>query len=238
MTTGAVLIVAAACGGGGGEVVDVYAASSLTDAYGAVAEGFEAEHPDYEVRLNLAGSATLQRQILDGAEADVFAPADIALLGPFIEGVIDEPPPQPYARNTLTLVVADGADGADGVVDSLDDLAAPGVLVARCASGVPCGDAADAVLAAAGVVPDRATEEPNVRSVLTKVARGEVDAGLVYVTDAAGHDGVTEIPLTDAPEVLYAVLALTDEPGAAAFVDYVQSPAAARLLAERGFVIP
>ena len=57
-------------------VVDVYAASSLTDAFTTLEAEFEAAHPDVDIRLNLAGSNALQRQILDGADADIFAPAD------------------------------------------------------------------------------------------------------------------------------------------------------------------
>ena len=213
-------------------MVDVYAASSLTDAFGAVEEAFEASHPEYDVRLNLAGSSALQRQILDGADADVFAPADVALLTPFLD---DGQTPRPYATNTLALIVPATDSPA---VATAADLGQPGVLLARCAPGVPCGDAADRFLTQTGITPDRATEESNVRTVLTKVALGEVDAGLVYTTDALARDDVRVLRLDDPPQVVYATVALTNTPGAVAFDAFVHSPAAAEIMAERGFGLP
>ncbi len=217
------------------EVLDVYAAASLTDAFTAFEEAFEAENPDVDVRLNLAGSTTLQRQILDGADAEVFAPADVSLLAPVVEAVGTEATPgEVYATNTLTLIVP--TDGADGI-GAADELGGD-VLTARCAPGVPCGDATDAFLAEAGVELGTVTEEPNVRAVLTKVARGEADAGFVYVTDAATEEDVIAIELPEAPTVAYALGVLVDDPAAAAFARYVQSPAAAASLRDLGFEVP
>lgn len=220
-----------ACSADEREVLDVYAASSLTDAFAALEAGFEADHPDIDVRLNLAGSSTLHRQILDGADVDVFAPADVSLLAPFADPATADI----YARNTLTMVVPAGDAG--GVVRS-DDLARSGILTARCAAGVPCGDAAIAYLQGAGIEPARVTEEPDVRAVLTKVARGEADAGLVYVTDAGLDVDVEEIPLGEAPTVSYAVAVLSDDPAAGLFAAYVHSPTGADTLRGLGFDVP
>ncbi|MEL7157676.1 MAG: molybdate ABC transporter substrate-binding protein [Actinomycetota bacterium] len=225
-------LIATGCSSDRGAVLDVYAASSLTDAFAAIEIAFEADHPTIDVRLNLAGSSTLQRQILDGADADVFAPADVALLAPFL----DPGDAEIYAHNTLTLVVP--ADDEQRRVDQPADLARADVLTARCAAGVPCGEAAIAYLAAAGIEPGRVTEEPNVRAVLTKVARGEADAGLVYVTDAALNGDVAEIPLGQAPTVSYAVAVLSENPAAATFAAFVHSPAGAEVLRDQGFTVP
>lgn len=226
------------------EVLDVYAAASLTDAFTAFEEAFEADNPEVDVRLNLAGSTTLQRQILDGADADVFAPADVALLTAVTNaagsvdsgGPIDgaDGPEAVYAANTLTLIVP----GEDTVVASAADLADGDLLTARCAAGVPCGDATDAFLGAAELDLGAVTEEPNVRAVLTKVATGEADAGFVYVTDAATAADVTALALTAAPRVDYGLAVLTDDPAAAAFARYVHSAEAAAVLDELGFEVP
>ncbi|MEM9613177.1 MAG: molybdate ABC transporter substrate-binding protein [Actinomycetota bacterium] len=226
------------------EVLDVYAAASLTDAFTAFEAAFEADNPDVDVRLNLAGSTTLQRQILDGADADVFAPADVALLAAVSDTAADDGEPEVYATNSLTLILP--GDGGDTDVEGLSAeeavldgaVVGPGALVARCAAGVPCGDATDDYLARAGLDLGAVTEEPNVRAVLRKVAGGEADAGFVYVTDAATDDRVIALDLAAAPTVDYALAVLSDEPTADAFARYVHSPEAAEALRRLGFDVP
>jgi len=214
--------------------VDVYAASSLTDAFGILEASFEADNPGIDIRLNLAGSSALLRQIEEGASADVYAPADPDLLDELSDGIVGEA--VVYATNRLTLVAPrDGPDDAP-TVDDPGDLTDDAVLVARCAAGVPCGDATDRYLAASGTDIGRSTDEPNVRSVLLKVASGEADAGFVYTTDAlARADEVAEVPLVDPPAVELAVAALTDNPNAKAFTSYVASDEAADVFRSLGF---
>lgn len=213
------------------ETIDVYAASSLTDAFSAFETHYERDHPGVDIRLNLAGSNALQRQILDGADADVFAPADIDLLEPLRNGET----PLLYAANELTLVIPVEGEQRVRQPADLDD---EGILLARCASGVPCGDAADRYLAGSDLIATRSTDEPNVRSVLTKVARGEADAGFVYVTDARANSDVTEIPLDGPPVISYGVMTLSTDPEAESFVAFVGSPEAAAILVELGFTLP
>lgn len=214
--------------------VDVYAASSLTDAFEQLEATFEADHPDVDIRLNLAGSNALQRQILDGAGADVFAPADTTLLEAVDEQIVGET--VVYASNRLTLVVP--ADPTGGPVRTPADLASADVLVARCAAGVPCGDATDRYLAASGVTIGRSTDEPNVRAVLLKVAGGEVDAGFVYATDAMVRTAdVVELPLDDPPTVDLAVALLADDADAESFTRFVASPRAADVFRSLGFSV-
>lgn len=221
------------CSSSDEDVIDVFAASSLSDAFSALELAYEADHPDVDIRLNLAGSNTLQRQILDGADAQVFAPADLALFEPLLATAASEP--TPYATNQLALVVP--ADGERRVVEPAD-LADEDVVLARCAPGVPCGDATDAFLRAAGLSATRSTDEPNVRSVLTKVASGEVDAGFVYITDAISSDAVMEVPIDRAPTVTYGVLVLSAEAEAVGFAQFVASSEAAAILQELGFTLP
>ncbi|MDH3681336.1 MAG: molybdate ABC transporter substrate-binding protein [Acidimicrobiia bacterium] len=230
----AALIVVAACSTPTDTTVDVYAASSLTDAFGQLETSFEAENPGVDIRLNLAGSNALQRQILDGAGADVFAPADLGLLDGVADHVVGEG--AVYASNRLTMVVPAGVDGP---VRSPADLTVAGVLVARCAAGVPCGDATDRYLATSGLSLAQSTDEPNVRAVLLKVARGEADAGFVYATDALVRPAdVAEIALPGAPTVDLAVALLSDDADAEAFARYVTSAAAGDIFRNLGFVVP
>lgn len=242
----------AACSTEDRSVIDVYAASSLTDAFTRLEAEFEAAHPEVDVRLNLAGSNTLHRQILNGADVDVFAPADPALLDDLATDSTGQA--TPYASNTLTLVVPSPAPGDDsgnaddeasttdqahsGPVSGPGDLISPEVILARCAPGVPCGDAADAFLDREGIEPARSTDEANVRSVLNKVASGEVDAGLVYATDARSTSTVIDLGLDQPPQVAYSLLVLSANPDAAAFARFVASDQAAAVFGDLGFGPP
>ena len=184
---------------------------------------FEAENPGVDVRVSIAGSNTLRRQILDGAPVDVFAVADVAFLGD-----VPGADPQVLAMNQLTLVLA-----PDSSVDSLDQL--DSVAVARCASGVPCGDATSEFLDQSGTNLGLVTQEQNVRAVLNKVTRGEVDAGFVYKTEAKAS-GLAELPLANAPTVEVGVTALGDSQTGRDFVAFLSSDAAADQLSDLGFL--
>lgn len=201
--------------------VDVFAASSLTDAFTELEEQFEAENPGIDIRLNLAGSDTLRRQINDGADAHVFAPASIELFeGLAFEGTAVEP--TPYASNQLVVVAVDDPD----VLARVAAADFSGLLVARCADGVPCGTAADQLVAALGLDLSEATVtgEANVRAVSAKVALGEAHVGFVYRTDAlAAGNAVVTTDLTS-PDAAVVVAMATIDPNnadAQAFVDFV-----------------
>jgi molybdate transport system substrate-binding protein len=109
---------------------------------------------------------------------------------------------------------------------------------------VPCGAAAERLLAAVGIdaVPD--TYEQDARAALNKVALGEVDAALVYVTDAQAreqHVDAVDVPDADLAVNRYPISALEDAADAAAaqaFVDLVLSDAGRRALADLGFRVP
>lgn len=194
--------------------VDVFAASSLTDAFSELEERYEEANPDVDIRLNLAGSDTLRRQIDDGADADVLAPAALELFN----GLGAEP--LPYATNQLEIITIDPEVAARVAAGDF-----AGLLIARCASGVPCGDAADEFIDASGFDFSDATvtSEANVRAVSAKVELGEADVGLVYRTDAvAAGDAVFATGITGAEaSVVLAIAALDTDGEAGAFVDFV-----------------
>ncbi|RZI95312.1 MAG: molybdate ABC transporter substrate-binding protein [Microbacterium sp.] len=217
----------------------VYAAASLHAAFDELARRFAARHPEVRVRPpTYDGSSSLATQIIEGAPADVFAAADESTMRRVADAGLAGPATL-FGANTLTLVVPPGNPAG---VDGLDDLAAPGLTVVVCARDVPCGAASAALLRQAGVAPEVDSFEQNVAAVLTKVAGGEADAGLVYVTDARTAP-VDRIRVEGAESIVnrYPIVALThaqDPLVADAFVRFVRSPAGREVLRELGFGEP
>ncbi|KAA0235851.1 MAG: Molybdate-binding protein ModA [Acidimicrobiales bacterium] len=229
----------ATCSSSEPDAIRVLAASSLTDAFEAIAEDFEAANPGIEVELSFGGSSTLATQIINGAPVDVFASANEAVMESVADdvGVIREP--QVLAANELELAVEPGNPLS---IRTPADLAAPGVLVAVCLKEVPCGSAAAEMLSKAGVEVEPASEEPNVRSVLSKVELGEVDVGVVYRSDVwAAGDAVTGVEIPGELNVVtaypVAVPETASDPATARkFIDYVMGPGQ-HILEESGFSI-
>ena len=224
----------------GPATITVFAAASLTGAFDQLATQFEAEHPSIEVVVNSGGSAALAQQIIEGAPADVFASAD----EPQMQAVADAglaADPVVFATNTLELVVPAGNPAG---VARLDDLANPGLRVALCDPSVPCGAASVRLLERSSVTASPDTLESDVKAVLTKVTLGEVDAALVYRTDAmSAGDEVEVIEVPGATSVVnrYPIAAMTDaaEPEAAAdFVAFVAGAEGRTVLDAFGFGAP
>lgn len=234
------LLLAACASGGDDRTIRVFAAASLTDAFGEIAEAFEDSEPGASVELNLAGSSSLREQILQGAPADVVATANPSVMDELVDAAAVERP-EPFATNSLQIVVPAGNPGG---VDTLGDFADADLLVGLCAVEVPCGEFARRVLSLAGVVPALDTNEPDVRALLTKVEAGELDAAIVYTTDVlAAGDGVEGIEI---PEMQNAVarypIAIVSETGdrstAEAFVAFALGETGQRILREHGFGTP
>jgi molybdate transport system substrate-binding protein len=218
----------------------VYAAASLGTAFDEIAEAFEEAYPGVDVQpISYDGSSTLATQILGGAPADVFASADEKNMAKVVDAGLAADPAL-FASNTLVIAVP--ADNPAGIA-TLADLADPDATVVLCAPEVPCGSAAQTLLAAAGVAVTPASSEQNVTAVLTKVAAGEADAGLVYATDVVGADDVTAITPEGAEDIVnrYPIVALADAPdadAAAAFVAFVRGAQGQQILAGLGFGAP
>lgn len=236
-----------------GSTLTVFAAASLTDAFGEIATAFSAANPGVSVAFNFAGSNQLATQIGAAAPADVFASANRKQMDAAIEtGRIDAAAPQVFVTNRLVVVVP--ADNPAGIVE-LTDLARPGTVIVLAAEEVPAGQYALEFLGkasdAAGfgstfrddVLANVVSYEENVRSVLNKVALGEADAGIVYTSDAVSEPGVTTIAIPDALNVLaeYPIAALNDSAhgeDAAGFVAFVLGPEGQDILARHGFGTP
>jgi molybdate transport system substrate-binding protein len=220
--------------------ITVFAAASLTDAFEEVGTAFEAANPDTTIELNFAASSALREQILSGAPADVFASANTSNMDQVVDGGAAEGS-EPFVQNQLQIAVPDGNPmGVTGLADFAD----ADLLIGLCAEEVPCGEFGRETLANAGVTPSIDTNEPDVRSLLTKIEAGELDAGIVYITDvqSAGDavDGI-DIPAEDNVIATYPIAALTDAANrdvAEAFVEFVLSDEGQQILASHGFHAP
>ncbi|SCG66748.1 molybdate ABC transporter substrate-binding protein [Micromonospora inositola] len=238
----------AGCGGddgpagttGGGRVT-VFAAASLTETFTRLGRDFEAAHPGTRVTFNFAGSSALATQITQGAPADVFAAASPATMKTVTDAGEAAASPVTLARNQLVIAVPKGNPDR---ISGLTDLARPGVKVALCAEQVPCGAAARKALDAASARLTPATLEQDVKGALAKVKLGEVDAALVYRTDAraaASDLDAVEFPESAGAVNDYPIVVLKragDPNGARAFVDYVRSDAGRAMLTAAGFQAP
>ncbi|GII81991.1 molybdate-binding protein [Sphaerisporangium rufum] len=218
----------------------VFAAASLTGTFTELGTAFQTANPGTAVKFNFGSSATLARQITQGAPADVFAAAGPAPMKTVTDAALASAPVT-FARNRLQIAVPAGNPAK---VDDLADLADPKVKVALCAEQVPCGAAAVKALDAAGVKVVPVTLEQDVKATLTKVELGEVDAALVYHTDViAAGDKVEGIEFPAAGQAVndYPIATLAKAPAgdlAQRFVDLVLSPQGKDVLVKAGFEAP
>ncbi len=219
----------------------VFAAASLTTAFRAIATAFESEHPRAKVAFNFAGSATLVQQIRDGARADVFASADASNMQKLVDAAAVRGTPRIFAQNVLQIAVAKGNPRH---IAGLADLSRPGLVVVLCAETVPCGRYALEAFTTAGATVPLGSRELDVKAVVSKIALGEADAGIVYVTDVRAASGEIEgIDLAPAHTVSarYPIAVLRDATHpelAEAFVAFVVSEPGSAILGKYGFVRP
>jgi molybdate transport system substrate-binding protein len=217
--------------------INVYAASSLTEAFNSIKTQFIAAHPGSKVTVTYGASSDLSTQISNGAPVDVFAAASTKNM----QSVTDAVSPINFVSNTLEIATPPSNPAG---ISKVADLAKSGVKVAVCDPAVPCGVVAAQVFKNAGVTVHPVASEQDVKSTLAAVESGEVDAGLVYVTDvrAAGSKvkGVV-IPTNMNASTEYPIAALKSSKNAAtaaAFVAYVLSPAGMKVLTADGFSKP
>jgi len=217
--------------------ITVFAAASLTESFTELGKRFETAHPGTDVAFSFGPSSGLAQQITQGAPADVFASASAKNMQQVVDAK-DAAAPATFAQNSMEIAVPPANPAK---VAALADLAKPGVKVALCAPEVPCGTVARKVLANAKVAVTPVTNEADVKATLTKVKLGEVDAGIVYVTDVrAAGAAVTGIEIPDDvnASTAYPIATLTDSKNAAlakAFVDYVLSAEGGEVLSAAGF---
>jgi molybdate transport system substrate-binding protein len=220
--------------------ITVFAAASLTESFTTLGHQFEAAHPGTRVTFSFGASSTLATQITQGAPADVFASASPKNMDAVVTAGAATTSTT-FAKNVPEIAVPPGNPAH---ITGVTDLAGPGVKVALCAPTVPIGALAQQVFTKAGVIVQPATIEADVKATLTKVRLGEVDAGIVYVTDvrAAGSEvrGIP-IPASINGATAYPIATLAASKNAAlaqSFVAYVLSGAGAAVLTAAGFERP
>ncbi|MDT9001069.1 molybdate ABC transporter substrate-binding protein [Paucibacter sp. APW11] len=224
----------------------VSAAASLSNAFKEMAPAFEAAHPGHKLLLNFAASDALLAQISKGAPVDVFASADQETMDKAEAQKLLQPGTRRhFAANSLVLVTP--AEGGLAL-KSLAELARPEVkrIALGKPEGVPAGRYAKGALAAARlwpVVEAKAVYAINVRQALDYVARGEVEAGFVYGSDATAQKDKVRVLFavpTETP-IRYPVAAIAGSARAelaGQFIAYLLSPAGQVVLARHGFLKP
>jgi molybdate transport system substrate-binding protein len=235
----AALLLGASIGSGGASgrasatSVTVFAASSLTDVFPTI---------NRTATYSFGGSNALATQIANGAPADVFASANTSLPAQlYAAGLVERP--VDFTRNTLVIVVPKSNPAG---IHSIYDLANDGVTIDMAGPGVPVGAYTLQILKQMGltqkVLANVVSQEVDVRTVLSKVALGQADAGFVYATDARtvpGEVTVIKVPAWAQPKVTYALAVVTKSPNQAAaqaFVKKVLSKAGQATLARLGFL--
>jgi molybdate transport system substrate-binding protein len=221
--------------------ITVFAGSSLTDAFKKAGDELRLRNPGTDFIFNFGSSSTLATQITSGAPSDIFASADDTNMRKIVEARLNESPPALFVANRLQIAVATGNPKH---ISGLTDLAKPELVVVLAAPVVPAGKYALDALQKAGVTVTPASQEVDVRAVLNKVALGEADAGIVYVTDvksAGARVSGVEIPEQQQVIARYPIAVIKDTRNprlARAFVDYLLSEDGQRLLSEFGFARP
>lgn len=230
---------------GVGVEINVFAAASLTDAMEELAKTYEAQSGE-KVVFNFAGSNALARQIKEGAPADVFFSADEAQMSGLEKaGLIADGSRKSVLSNTLVFVAP-----KDSAITRLtpQDLAQPKIkrLALADTRTVPAGVYSKAYLEKLDLwkeVEPKVIPTENVRAALAAVESGNVDAGIVYKTDASISKAVKvvfEVPAKEGPDISYpiAVVKESKNPEAAKkFLDYLKSDQAVTVFRKYGFII-
>lgn len=174
----------------------VFAGSSLTDAFGDIAQAFERTEGGATIAINFASSSALRAQLEQGAGADIFASADDVQMGlAVLSGVIDGSP-MSFATNRLAVVT----DVGNPKISSLQDLSKPGLRLILGAKQTPIGTYTDNALERMANHPEYGTRfveqlRANVvsyalsaRQAVATVEMSEADAAIAYITDARASE--------------------------------------------------
>ena len=247
-----VLPVLVGCGSAQQTQVTVFAAASTAAALGKEIAAFETAHQGIRVQGDYEGTQSLLVKLeAEPASADVFLSADVAHMGTAVSRKLVRAP-LPLAGNRLVIAVP--ADNPAHIT-SLADLARPHLRVVLADPSVPAGRYAEQTLQnveASGLAPapfahavaaNVVSRESDVEQVVSKIAAGEADAGIVYATDAVTGARIhaIAIPAAVQPRTEYRVAVTADarEPGAAnEFVRFLLSAEGQNILRQAGFVVP
>lgn len=214
--------------------VHVFAAASLREAVEEIARGYEGD----EIVFSFGASSTLARQIEAGAPADLFLSADEARMDALARrGLVKTR--ASVLSNSLVIVVPKGKSG----IRSPRDLVKVGSIALAEPSSVPAGIYARQWLQRLGLwerIKTKVIPTENVRGALAAVESGNVDAAIVYKTDARISKEVRvayEVPHAQTPTISYPFGLIRDTPAARRFLAHLRSRAALQVFARHGFLI-
>jgi len=222
----------------------VSAAASMTDALSEMQKAFASEQSGVKVKFNFGSSGALAHQIAQGAPADLFIAAGAAPMEDLVQkGLVEQSAVRTLAANKVVLI---RGKTAAAVVNTWTDLASDQVkrIAVANPAHVPAGQYGKTVLENLNLwsaVQTRLVLGEDVRQVLNFVESGEVEAGIVYATDAAVSQKVVvlaEAPAGSHPPVVYPMAVLKDSRHgveAKAFADYLASEKGRQILARYGF---
>ena len=221
----------------------VSAAASLTQAFQEIGAQFEAQNPGIKIKFNFAASGALLQQIVNGAPVDVLATADTDTMDKAVaKAVVNAADSQVFTTNRLVLITPVQSNLG---LKQLTDLKKPEVK--RFAMGVPAsvpaGHYAQGALEKAGLwaeLKDKVISTQSVRQALDYVARGEVDAGFVYASDAQLMSDKVKVAflvatVTPIQYPIARVATSTQSDAANKFIAYVQSSNGQAVLKKFGF---
>lgn len=235
-----------------GELV-VFAADALTKSFSEIGSTFEDTYPEANITFNFGGSQILARQIQKGAPVDVFASANQKYMDDLINaGLIDSGAAQIFAKNNLTIIVSPSKRMS---INTLKDLAQPGLKLVVAAKEVPVGDFTVKFLEKASSNPDFGIKwvnaikanivsyESDVSTVQTKIDLGEADAGIVFGSNGF-MDKTPGIKIIEIPYELNVIalfpVGMREESNnkglATAFIEYVMSEKGQDILYNHGFL--
>jgi molybdate transport system substrate-binding protein len=224
-----------------GHSIVVFAATLLKPAFTLLAGKFQTDNPGATIDFDFATSSELANKLTQGASADIFASADSAQMDTVVKADLTSSDPVNFASNTLVIVTAPGDPKQ---IRSFADLAKADLRVAVCQASAACGSATQRIEDTTGVHLNPASEESVSSGVLGKVTSGEVDAGLVYLTDAhKAGDKVTAIKFPESENAVniypIAILKHASQPAfAQKFVDLVTGATGQEVLTQAGFASP
>jgi len=226
--------------------VTVSAAVSLTNAFKEIAQNYQTQYPDAKVALNFGASGALLQQIAKGAPMDVFASADQETMDAAEkQGLIVNTDRRNFVRNSLVLIAPSYSKLSLKRLQDLSQLEVKRIAIGNPAS-VPVGRYTLHALEAAKLWPaleSKAINTQNVRQSLDYVARGEVDAGFVYATDAAIMVDKVKVAfeVTLDVAITYPIAPIKESKNseeAKRFISFLSSPQCQAILSKYGFQKP
>lgn len=225
--------------------VSVFAAASLTDALKDIAAAYEKQSSD-KIVFNFGASSLLERQIEEGAPADIFFSADEAKMDALAsKGLVVSETRKSRLSNSLVIITS-----ADSRLQITSPAELTNASIRRIAladpKAVPAGVYSKAFLEKEKLwrqIESKVVPVDNVRAALAAVESGNIEVGIVFKTDAAISKKVQvayEIPAATGPKISYP-LAITKNAkqveSAKKFVDYLNSDAAANIFEKYGFIV-